>query len=459
MTEEKIKELISNQRNFFKTGKTLNTNFRILALKRLKKAVLSHIDDIHQALEIDLKKSAFETDMCETGMLMSEISYMISNLEKFSKKVKKTTDISQFAANSFTVPSPYGTVLIISPWNYPLLLTLEPLVDAIAAGNTAILKPSAYSPATTDVIKTIISECFPEKYIAVVDGGRQENTALLDQHFDMIFFTGSKAVGKVVMESAAKHLTPVVLELGGKSPCIIDKSAKIKLAARRIVFGKYLNLGQTCVAPDYILCHESVKDEFIKEVINEINRQFGSLPLNNSNYGKMINEKHFNRVSSIIDHNKVIFGGQTNIKTLQISPTVMDNVSFNDKIMQEEIFGPVMPIITFNDIREIPELLYPKPKPLAFYIFTENKKISDYLISKCQFGGGCINDVIIHLANSTMGFGGVEESGMGSYHGKAGFDAFSHHKSIVDKKTFFDMPIRYQPYNIIKKSIIKKFLY
>lgn len=447
MNKAEIESLVAKQRKYFKSGATLPVKFRIEMLKILYNAVKKHENEIAEALKSDLGKSDFESFMCESGLVLTEISYMIKHTKKFAKEKRVTTPLAQFASKSYKKPSPYGNTLIMSPWNYPFLLTIDPLANAIAAGNTAIIKPSAYSPATSDIVEKIISECFDSEYVAVVTGGRAENTALLDCKFDFIFFTGSQNVGKEVLHRAADNLTPVVLELGGKSPCIIDSSANIKLAAKRIVFGKYLNCGQTCVAPDYILCHSSIKDDFIKEVIFQIKRQFGDDPLSNQDYGKIINEKHFERLCSLIDCEKVVLGGRTNAKTNQITPTVMDNVSYSDAVMQEEIFGPIMPVLTFENIDEVINDLATKPKPLALYLFTENKINIKKVTERCLFGGGCINDVIIHLASSEMGFGGVEESGMGAYHGKVGFDTFSHAKSIVDKKTWIDLPMRYQPYN------------
>ena len=368
------------------------------------------------------------------------------------------TPLAQFASRSYKKPSPYGVVLIMSPWNYPFLLTLDPLVDAIAAGNAVVLKPSAYSPHTSEIIREIIEECFDEKYVSVVTGGRAENACLLNEHFDYIFFTGSQAVGREVMKKASEHLTPVTLELGGKSPCIIEKSANIKLAAKRVVFGKYLNCGQTCVAPDYIYCDRTVKDKFIKEVNRQIQKQYGKQPLQNPNYGKIINEKHFNRILGLIDPDKVVFGGTVNRNGLQIEPTVMDNVTFGDAVMQEEIFGPLMPVLTYDTIDEAIRNINALPHPLALYIFTEDKEIAQKAVSRCGFGGGCINDTIIHLATSEMGFGGFGESGMGSYHGKDGFDTFSHYKSIVDKKTWLDLPMRYQPYKNLHQKLVRMFL-
>ena len=347
----------------------------------------------------------------------------------------------------------------MSPWNYPFLLTIDPLADAIAAGNTAIVKPSAYSPATSKIIETIIKECFDPEYVVVVTGGRAENAALLEQKFDFIFFTGSQAVGKEVLRHAAEHLTPAVLELGGKSPCIVDAGANIKLAAKRIVFGKYLNCGQTCVAPDYILCEASVKDAFVAEVKKQIVCQYGENPLNNKDYGKIINEKHFNRLLGLIDKNKVVHGGDSDPSTCQIAPTVMDNVTEADAVMREEIFGPVMPILTFDNFDSVISDLKKKDKPLALYLFSSDKRHIRRVTTELSYGGGCINDVVIHLATSEMGFGGVGESGMGSYHGKEGFYAFSHIKSIVDKKTWMDLPMRYQPYkNRLYEMLLHLFL-
>ena len=372
----------------------------------------------------------------------------------------------------------------MSPWNYPVLLTLEPLIDAIAAGNTAVVKPSAYAPATAAVLKNILEECFPIEYVAVITGGRTENQALLQQRFDMIFFTGGKTVGREVLRSAAEYLTPVTLELGGKSPCIVDATAKIPLAARRIVFGKYLNCGQTCVAPDYILCDGQIRDQLVEAIQAEIIRQFGADPLQNPDYGKIINEKHFHRLLGLMDAEKTVCGGQYDEKTLRIAPTVMTDVTWEDAVMGEEIFGPILPVLTYNAhdaekgvaqndfcrdasgthaatgdfvdwaIRCVEE----HPHPLALYFFSEDKKAQRRILNYCHFGGGCINDTIIHLATSAMPFGGVGESGMGGYHGRTGFETFSHYRSIVDKKTWMDLPIRYQRYDEMKEKMLRRFL-
>ena len=458
MTEQEIKDIVTRQRKYFQTGATLPVSSRLTALQKLYHAISGHEAEIHDALKKDLGKSGFESYMCETGMVLEEISYMLKHTPKFAREQRVRTPLAQFHSRSYKKPSPYGVTLIMSPWNYPFMLTLSPLVDALAAGNTAVVKPSAYSPHTSEVLRLILSECFEPQYVAVVTGGRAENTRLLHEHFDYIFFTGSQNVGKEVMRNAAEYLTPVTLELGGKSPCIVDQTADIKLAAKRIVFGKYLNCGQTCVAPDYVYCHRSVKEKLIKEVQKQIRRQYGKQPLRNSDYGKIINEKHFDRILGLIDEKKVVHGGSSDRSTLRIEPTVMGNVTFSDAVMQEEIFGPVMPVLTFDSLDEAIRRINSMPHPLALYLFTSDKKAARKVTARCGFGGGCINDTIIHLATSEMGFGGFGESGMGAYHGKTGFDTFTHYKSIVDKKTWLDLPMRYQPYRKRNEKMIRFFL-
>lgn len=450
-----ITEIITKQRKYFQTGQTLPVNFRVDALRKLYDAIKRYEPDIEKALKSDLGKSDYEGFMCETGLVLSEISYLLRHIHRFAGEHRVYTPLAQFPSRSYTKPTPYGNTLIMSPWNYPFLLTIDPLADAIAAGNTAVVKPSAYSPATSEVIACMLGEIYPEDYVAVVTGGRKENAALLEQKFDFVFFTGSQIVGKEVLRHTAETLTPVVLELGGKSPCIVDETANIRLAAKRIVFGKYLNCGQTCVAPDYILCHRSVKDEFLKALCREIKKQYGENPLKNPDYGKIINEKHFERLRGLIDPEKVVIGGENDVKSLRIAPTVMDNVADSDAVMQEEIFGPILPILTFDTFHEIYDFVTGRPKPLALYIFSADRSRIDKITSRIPFGGGCVNDVVIHLATSEMSFGGVGESGMGAYHGKVGFEAFSHTKSIVDKKTWLDLPMRYQPY---KRSLYSRLL-
>jgi len=460
MNDTEIRQLVNRQREYFLSGATLPLTARLEALKKLKSAVKRREEQIHQAIQADLGKSSFESYMCETGLTLSEITYMERHLRSFAREKRVHTPLAQFHSRSFKKPSPYGVALIMSPWNYPFLLTMEPLTDALAAGNTVILKPSAYSPHTSEVIRSLIEECFDPSLAATVTGGRAENTCLLNEHFNYIFFTGSQAVGRQVMRKASEHLTPVTLELGGKSPCIVEKTANLKLAAKRIVFGKFLNCGQTCVAPDYLLCDAAVREPLIAELKKQIQKQYGHEPLANTHYGKIINEKHFQRVCGLIDPSKVIHGGSFDPKTLRIEPTILNNITWEDACMQEEIFGPVLPILTCNSLEEAIQTVNSKASPLALYLFTSDKNAARKVTSRCGFGGGCINDTIIHLATSRMPFGGVGNSGMGSYHGKRSFDTFSHYRAIVDKATWLDLPMRYHPYNKkINAMLIRMFIH
>ena len=450
--------ILQKQRAFFAEGKTYEIRFRKAALKRLEASILAHEKEVCQALTEDLGKSETEGYMCEVGLTLAEIRGLYRNVKAYSKTKRVPVSMANFPAKGYLVQEPYGVTLVMSPWNYPFMLAMEPLAGAIAAGNCCVVKPSAYAPATSAVIAAIVKECFPEGYVAVIEGGRQENQELLEQRFDYIFFAGSVSVGKLVMEKAAKHLTPVSLELGGKSPCIVDHTAKLSLAAKRIVFGKFLNCGQTCVAPDYIYCDSTVKDELVNELKKQIQKQYGRQPLKRKQYGKIINEKHFDRLHGLIDYQKVVVGGTANQSTLQIEPTIMDNVTFSDLVMQEEIFGPILPVLTYDFIDEAVDTIRSMAHPLALYIFTQDKCAAENVIEKIGFGGGCINDTLIHLATSEMPFGGFGESGMGSYHGKTGFDSFTHYKSIVDKKTWIDLPMRYRPYQKWKKQLLHIFL-
>ena len=458
MTEQEIRQILEKQHRLFQEGATLPVSFRLFQLQKLKDGIRRYEEKLDQALEADLGKSRMEIYMCEIGLTLSELTWMQKHLRSLVREKRVATPLAQFAARSFRSPSPYGTVLIMSPWNYPVLLTLEPLIDAIAAGNTVVIKPSAYAEHTSAVLKEMLKECFPSEYVAVVTGGRAENKALLEQRFDKIFFTGGKTVGREVLRHAAEYLTPVTLELGGKSPCIVDKSAKIPLAAKRIVFGKYLNCGQTCVAPDYILCDRTVYAELILALQKEITTQFGEDPLKNPDYGKIINRKHYDRIMGLIDPDKVVCGGCGDGQSLRIAPTIMKNVTFSDTVMGEEIFGPVLPILTYDTLEEAIDIVEEHPHPLALYLFSEDKGAQKKVLELCHFGGGCINDTIIHLATSAMPFGGVGESGMGGYHGKTGFETFSHFRSIVDKKTWMDLPIRYQRYSRMKERLLRVFL-
>ena len=453
-----IEQIVSAQRAYFAKGETLDLSFRRSALTRLKAAILAHENDINAALLADLNKSASETYMCETGMTLAELSYVLAHMNRWAKPCRVLTPLAQFHARSFTVKNPYGVTLIMSPWNYPFMLTMEPLIGALAAGNCCVVKPSAYAPVISSVIRTIISECFPPEYVAVVEGGRRENQALLDQRFDYIFFTGGVTVGKEVMRKAAEHLTPVSLELGGKSPCIVDATAKLDLAAKRLAFGKLLNCGQTCVAPDYLLIDRKVKDEFLALLKKHITAMIGEDALQNEDYVRMVNRRHYDRVLSLIDPAKVVFGGKGDPDSLHIQPTVMDNVTAEDAVMQEEIFGPILPVIAYDSIDGAIAFINEREHPLALYLFSEDKATQERFLHAVPFGGGCINDTIIHLATSRMGFGGVGQSGMGSYHGKKSFDTFSHEKSIVSKSTWMDLPVRYMPYSTIKDKLLRIFL-
>ncbi len=457
MQKEEVLQLFSAQQDYFETGATRPYRFRRQALQKLYRALDVWEEKIIDALHTDLGKSRTESYMCEIGMTKAEISYYLRHLKGLMKPKKVKTPMAQYPSRSTVTPRPYGNVLIVSPWNYPFLLTMEPMVNALAAGNTAILKPSAYAPATSRVIAELIADCFPPEYVTVVEGGRQENTFLLELDFDYIFFTGSKAVGKEVMKKASEHLVPITLELGGKSPCIVTESANIALSARRIVFGKFINCGQTCVAPDFIYCDERIKDALLQALQAEIIAQFGTDPLANPDYGKLVNEKHFQRVKGLIDPAKVAHGGEFDEAKQKIAPTLMDKVTFDDAVMQEEIFGPVLPILTYQSLEGAITTLTKMEKPLALYLFTSKKQEIEYVHSRVRFGGGCVNDTLIHLATSELPFGGVGESGMGSYHGKYGFDTFSHKQSILNKKTWLDLPMRYQPYTEKKEKTIRRF--
>ncbi|MCR5504611.1 MAG: aldehyde dehydrogenase [Elusimicrobiaceae bacterium] len=450
-----LNKILEEQRKFFASGATLDIDLRISKLKLLKDTIKQYEKEISDALKQDLGKSEFESFMCEIGLVYDELSYMIKHTRALAAEKTVHTPLVNFASRSYTKPTPYGNTLIISPWNYPFLLTMDPLIDAIAAGNTAIIKPSKNSMATTLIMGKIIRACFKEEYVCLIDRDIDKARNLIKEKFDFIFFTGSSNIGKEVLRNAAENLTPVVLELGGKSPCIVDQSADLKLAARRIVFGKYLNCGQTCVAPDYILCHKSIAQDLQKQLCLQTEKQYGKKPLENKNYGKIINEKHFERLIGLMEPSKIILGGQTNNDTLQIAPTIMSNITWQDKVMQEEIFGPILPILTFENIEEVIDLLNQKPKPLALYLFSSDKQTIKQITNRCRYGGGCINDTIVHLATTEMAFGGVGESGMGSYHGEQGFKTFSHTKSIVDKKNWIDFPVRYSPYKKLYLKLLK----
>lgn len=449
-----IKEIVKKQKDYFNTFETLNINFRIEKLKKLKKVIIENEQLIKEALYKDLHKSSTESYMTEIGMALSEITYTLKYLKNWAKVKKVKTSLANFPAKSYIISEPFGNVLIISPWNYPFLLTIGPLISAIAAGNTSIIKPSEFSVNTSKIIEKIINENFKEEYIKVILGGVEETTEILKQKFDLIFFTGSPKVGKIIMEAASKNLTKVILELGGKSPVIVDDTTNLKIASKRIAFGKFLNAGQTCVAPDYLLIKDNIKKEFLKYLIEDT-----KTIANSNEYCNIINERNYQRLLSLIDEKKVIY--QKESTTLKLYPVIMDNVKFTDKVMQEEIFGPILPIIEYHSEKDLIDTLIKLEDetsyPLAFYIFSNNKKFINELL-KLRFGGGCINDTINHLASTTLPFGGIGNSGIGEYHGKKGFEAFSHQKSILEKSTSIDINLRYYPYSNKKEKLIKKFL-
>lgn len=452
------KDIVENQRGFFKHQNTISFAFRYNALSKLKKAIHTYEEEIIEALYKDLRKNKTESFFSEIGQVLRELTYIQKRLKKLMKNRKVKSSIIDFPSKSFISPHPYGVTLIISPWNYPVMLSLGPLVGAIAAGNTIILKPSEFSQNTSTVLEKMISSTFDDFYIKVVTGAVKETQDLLDQKLDYIFFTGSTAVGKIVMEKASKHLTPISLELGGKSPVIIDENANIKVAAKRIAFGKFLNSGQTCVAPDYIYIHESIKNEFIENLKESITEFFGDNPLESNDYGKIINDKHYNRLTSLIYNETVVHGGFKDDETLKIAPTILDNITPNSAVMQEEIFGPILPILSYTDLNEVITTINNNPSPLAFYLFTESKKVIKKILNECTFGGGCINDTIVHLSSAYLPFGGVGESGMGAYHGKASFDTFTHYRSVLHKSTKLDIKFRYAPYNKTKDKVTRMIL-
>ncbi len=452
-----IQHIFQAQKHFFHTGKTLPIAFRVQALKRLYRSISRHQNEITQALYLDLGKSEVESYITEIGGVLSEISYFIKHIKKFAAPKKVMPAWIQFPGKCFIETMPYGVTWIISPWNYPFLLSMQPLVTAIAAGNTAICTTSPYAKHTHSIVRQLCLQCFPSKYVYVHMATISILETLSKQPFDHIFFTGSPTIGKTVMKNAAAHLTPVTLELGGKSPCIVDETADIPLAAKRIVFGKFINCGQTCIAPDYVYCHRSIKKQLIQALKKAIEKQYGKHPLENTQYGHIIHQKHFLRLQNLMQHNTIVYGGQSDARDLKIAPTLFDDVSFSDPIMQEEIFGPLLPILTFETMDEVISKMQALPAPLALYLFTNDTTRIQTILQKCQSGGVCINDTILHIAGNRMGFGGVGNSGMGAYHGKVGFDTFSHKKSVLQQSNHFDLPLRYPPYSPTTKKIFSFF--
>lgn len=452
-----IKELVAAQRAYFNSGKTLPVPERLTALARLRTGILKYEAKLNNALLADLNKSPFESYMTEVGLVLDELRYVSKMTPKWAKDRRVPTPLAQFKSKSFIHPEPYGVVLVMAPWNYPFMLAMEPVVGALAAGNCVVVKPSAYAPNTSRVMAELVAEVFPLEHVSVIQGGRAENQALLEEKFDYIFFTGGTVVGRQVLEKAAVHLTPVTLEMGGKSPCIIDATANIKVAAKRLAFGKFLNAGQTCVAPDYLFVHRDVKEALAAELEKNVEEFFGGDPLACPEYPKIINEKHYQRIQGLMEGEHALFGGQ--VRDGRISPTLLDGIDGESPIMQEEIFGPVLPMMEFTDLDQVISFVRARPKPLALYLFTTDKAAERRVLETVSFGGGCVNDTIIHLATHHMPFGGVGNSGMGGYHGKDSFDTFSHHKSILKKANWLDLPMRYHPYKDFNLKLIRFFLH
>ncbi|MBD2680704.1 MULTISPECIES: aldehyde dehydrogenase [Nostoc] len=451
-----ISEIIQHQREFFQTGKTKDINFRIEQLQKLKQAIIEHEQQIIEALEADLHKPVVETYLTEIAVI-KEIDYAIKHIKTWAKPKKAPVSLDFFSYSARIYPEPVGVVLIISPWNYPFQLAISPLVGAIAAGNCAIIKPSEIASHTSGIVAKIITKYFQPGYIAVVEGGVETSQKLLAEKFDHIFFTGGTAVGKIVMEAAAKHLTPVTLELGGKSPCIVDTDINLEHTARRITWGKFINAGQTCIAPDYLLVDKNIKKDLIDGLEKTLKEFYGDNPANSPDYARIISQKHFDKLVKFVEDGKVIVGGETKSSERYIAPTIIDNVSLEDSVMQEEIFGPILPIIEYSDIAEAIALINSKPKPLALYLFSQNKDLQKRVLQETSSGGVCINDTIMHVGVPSLPFGGVGDSGIGNYHGKASFDAFSHEKSVLQNSFWLDLKWRYAPYKS-KLPLIKKLL-
>ena len=441
-----IPEIIANQKLFFKTEKTKSVDYRIALLKSLRQELIKNEQAIYDALYQDFKKSEFEAFISEFSMVMSQLNLAIKNLKKWAKPKRVSSSLLLFPAQSYIYKEPYGSVLIIAPWNYPFILAIEPLIMAISAGNTVVVKPSELTPNTSTLITKIIKQVFPEDVAISIEGGIETSTELLNQRWDHIFFTGSVVVGKIVAQAAAKHLTPVTLELGGKSPCIIDDSINLKIVAKRVVWGKFLNAGQTCIAADYILVKSNVKQPLIEALITEIKEAYGKNIKSSEDFPRIINIKNTKRLANMLQNETLSFGGEVDEDTCYISPTIIDEPELDSAVMQEEIFGPILPILTYNNEDDIDAIISNYEKPLSFYVFSKDKKFAKRLVSKFSFGGGVINDLLVHFGNHKLPFGGVGHSGIGSYHGRFSFDTFSHHKAIVNRKTWIDPTVRYAPY-------------
>lgn len=450
-----IEDLVQEQRAFFASQRTKSVAYRRQFLKRLQKELVVNEDAICDALYADFRKPKFEALATETQMVLSELKYIIDHIEFWSKPMKVSATWTNFPSSDWIHSEPYGNVLVIAPWNYPFLLTMSPLIGALAAGNTVVLKPSELTPVTSKLIAEIIQKIFPKEYVSVVEGGIPVSQELLVKKWDYIFFTGSTRVGKIVYKSAAEHLTPVTLELSGKNPCIVDATASIKLAAKRIVWGKFLNAGQTCIAPDYILVEKKVKDELVEALKRNIRKFYGDKIEESSDFARITTDSHYNKLKGLINRENILFGGTCNDTERFIEPTLVDEPDFEDDLMKGEIFGPILPIISYDSEEDIHEYVMKYKNPLALYVFSTNKKFQKRIIAKYSFGGGVINDTVVQITNKRLPFGGVGQSGIGGYHGKHSFDLFSHKKAIIRKPNWIDIPIRYAPYKIPIKWVKK----
>lgn len=446
MSSESISQTLTGLRACFSSGKTKDVDFRIAQLRKLKDGIRKYEPGIIASLYDDLRKPPFESYAAEIGILYTEIDHVIRHLRSWASSRRVSTPLIHFLSRSVVYREPYGVVLIISPWNYPFQLAIAPLIGAIAAGNCVLIKPSELSPSTSETIAKIIQELFKPDYISVFQGEAEATKKLLEEKFDYIFFTGSTAVGRSIMTAAARHLTPVTLELGGKSPCIVHEDARLDYGIKRIVWGKYLNAGQTCIAPDYVLVHAKIKDVFLEKTIKTLHAFYGEDPSKSPDYARIVNERHFDRLSGLLKNGWIVYGGQCQRKDLYISPTIMDQVSADDPVMQEEIFGPLLPLVTYDEIDEVTAFVNQRPRPLALYCFSESKKIQQKVLAETSSGGGCINDTISHVGSQELPFGGIGDSGMGAYHGKYSYDTFTHERGILFRSSRVDMPLRYPPY-------------
>ena len=449
-----IPELLQAQRKFFATGKTRDRDFRIQQLESLERAIVANQDKIIAAVQSDLGRAAFEAYF-EIATL-SEIKLALKQLKKWMKPRRVTTSLDVFPASAWVQPEPLGVALIIGPWNYPFQLMMSPLVGAIAAGNCAILKPSEYAPEMSKLVTELVRSTFDRDYIAVVEGDAETSQELLAQKFDHIFFTGGTEIGRIVMQAAAKNLTPVTLELGGKSPCFVDASVRLDYAAKRIAWGKFINAGQTCIAPDYILVDAAVKDEFVVQLKKAIGELYGENPSVSPDYARIVNQRQLDRLKGLLGSGTIVVGGQVNDADRYLAPTVLDNVDWNDSVMESEIFGPILPILTYNNLDDAIALVYERPKPLALYIFSKSDDVQTTIVNTISSGGVCINDTVLQVSVGNLPFGGVGDSGTGSYHGKASFDTFSHDRSFLKRSILFDLDWRYAPYTDDRLKFLKK---